>query len=220
MELASTSDMNLALAMHANRANEADSTMIVRFYMEAVKDDAASKAEGRPIFRDVPFVRISAPGDMTNAVVRRAWLDESKPKICDSLRWPKQWAMFRAGIDPDSKEAGTPLAQLPGITKAQVEEFAHFKVRTIEQLANISDEHLSKFRGGHAFRQRAQAWLDATAGNAPIEKMRNELEQRDSLIAKQSEALAALEARLAAIEAGAGEAPKRGPGRPPKQAQP
>lgn len=191
--------------------------LLVEFYMGTQRNAQKSAEAGRDIVDDVPRIRIMVPGDKSSIVDRVVWDAPNNPRS-DTRRFPQAWAAFRNGVS-SQQVSGTPLEKLPGITKGQVQELAFFGVKTVEHLAGMSDGHAQKFMDGARMKARAQAWLEAAAGNAPLEKMRSELEQRDSLIAKQAEALAALEARLAAVEAAPAEAPKRGPGRPPKSAQ-
>ena len=192
------------------RGRAGDEHLHVRFFNAPMQDEKASKEAGRPIFRDVPHVEILIPGDPYNQFRTEAWIDEND-KNSHSRRFPKQYEAFLKGQSGEAV-VGTPIDRLPGITGAQVEELKHFKVRTVEGLANISDALLQNFMGGHALKQRAQAWLSAAAGNAPLEAARAELEAERT-------ARKALEERMAALEALALEQPKRGPGRPPKSAE-
>jgi len=84
---------------------------------------------------------------------------------------------------------GTMLSSLPFLTKAQVADLYAANVRTAEQLASMSDVLAQKFMGMHNLRKRAKDFLDAAAGNAPIERMNKELEVRDNTIAVLQKAL-------------------------------
>jgi len=56
-------------------------------------------------------------------------------------------------------------------------------VRSVEGLVGMPDNIAQKFMGFHGIKQRAQAYLDAAAGAAPIARLSAELEQRDTKIA-------------------------------------
>lgn len=168
-------------------ANPADARLHVRFYTGREKDEKASADAGRPVFRDVPFIQIAVPGDR-DTVDRIVWDDPSNPHS-DTARFPMKWAQYKAGQSEES--TGTPLAEWPGITRSQAEELAYFKVRTVEQLASVTDGNLQRMGGGYlSLRTKAQDYLAAAEKAAPVTQMRAELQSRDSKIS-------ALEAQLA-----------------------
>lgn len=186
--MAQSDEMVLALG----KKNEADKGLIVEFYRKPKQDEAASAEAGRPIFVEKPYVRIITPGDIINKIDRPVW-DEPGNENCDTVRFAEKWARFKAGIAEEKSGTGTPLEKLPGILSTQVEEMKYFNVRTIEQLADLDDSHGQRFMGIQQLKQRAKTWLEAAKGNAPLEKMRTELEKRDQMIAD-------LMARVAAME--------------------
>lgn len=147
-------------------------------------------AAGRPIYDDVEFVEIIIPGDKTQAV-HRAVTDN------DRREYAAQYQAWKAGQD-QTAASGTMLEKWTGITKAQVEELKHFKIRTVEQLAQLSDGNASRMGPILALRQKAKDFLEQAKGNAPLEKMRNELASRDNEIEtlkRQVAELAALSKR-------------------------
>jgi len=152
----------------------------VRFYIEAFRDEAKSAAAGRPVFVDTECIEIMIPGDRDE--IRRRPV-----RWGDADLWPKQYAAFKNGNE--AKEEGTPLDALPFLTKAQVEEFKVFGLRTAENVANMNDNLKAKFQGMHGVVARVRDFLAAAAKNAPIDKMRSELEQRDAQIAAMEKML-------------------------------
>jgi hypothetical protein len=151
-----------------------------QFYTGATKDEAASVTEGRPIFKDVPFVRIFVPGDKDNIIDQPAWIDEAHENS-HSSRFPDEWKRFKDGLG--AAESGTPLELLPGVSKAQVEEMKYFHVRTVEQLAGMSDSNSQKFMGVRKLQAEAKAYLERAAGAAPEKRLQAELEKRDNELA-------------------------------------
>jgi hypothetical protein len=148
-----------------------DDKLHVRFFMKPRIDPAASNAANRPIFKDVPFIEIMIPGDKNNIVTAEVWDQHIR-------RFPQHWAQFQAGVK--DQVVGTPLRSAPFLTEAQVEELAYFKLRTIEQLADMNESNMS-FMGARELKTAAQKYLTTTSGNA-------------ALMAR----IAALEAQLAA----------------------
>lgn len=132
--------------------------VFVEFYTEAVEFKAESEKEGRPIFREVPFIRIQHPGDRNNVLETKA-TDHYKQK------YAREWREFESR--GANEVIGTPLSQWPPVTKSQVKEAEYFGVRTVEQLAAVNDAALQKIgMGWRELRTKALAYLDAAAGNA------------------------------------------------------
>lgn len=171
----------------------------VIFYMGTLKDGDASVREGRPIYKDTPFIKIFTAGDNLHIHDVPVW-DEPENPASHTARFPEEWKRFQAGLAGDEQTVGTPLKMMPGISAAQVRELAHFHVATVEQLAEMSDEHSTKFMGIHALKQKARAYILATKGEAPLRQVQAELKQRDDQIA----VLTAQVNQLLALQAGKG----------------
>jgi hypothetical protein len=162
----------------ATKLNPGDGALGVRFDRRPVQDQEASSRAGRPIFKEVDFIHIWTPGDKTT---------EIDVPVDDHYRnrFSAKYDAYLAGKDQDSAD-GTPLAQWTGLTSAQVQELVHFKVKTVEQLAEMSDDNLSRLGPGYVSRRKAaRTYLDAAAGNAPLEKMQEDLRLRDEMIEQQ-----------------------------------
>lgn len=183
---------------------ESAAGLFVRFSKVPKEDAEASAQEGRPIFKEVDYITIAVPGDKTSEVVRPV-------RPTDKERFRAAWERYNAGHAQVAD--GTPLKEWPGVSRAQVEELAYFRIYTVEQLADVSDANLRNMGPFLALRQRARDFLERAKGAAPVEKMRQELEARD-------EQLARLQAQVEALMRGQQEGEsteKRGPGRPRKQ---
>jgi hypothetical protein len=162
------------MAMDQNSAGgKGDENLYVQFFTAPLQDKERTEEEGRPIFKDVDMIRIMVPGDKDNIIERAV-------RQGDSQRFPKQWEAYKQGREEALE--GTPLEQWPMITRAQVEELRFFHVKTVEQLANISDSNAQKFIGIQALKTRAAEWLEAAEDGAPISAMAAELEKRDEKI--------------------------------------
>ena len=93
---------------------DADSRLAVKFYKRAVKQEYESMEAGRPIFKDVDFVRIMIPGD--NLTEIDTYAQESHKQ-----RFPKQWLQYQASQDSSSEIHGTPVEQWPLISQSQAQ---------------------------------------------------------------------------------------------------
>ena len=162
-----------------------DDSLYVRFYSHPKQDPVKSAEEGRPIFNDTEYVSIMVPGDKTSIIERPA-------RDMDRQRFAKHYAAFKN--DAEEVLEGTPLAAWPGLTRSQVEELRYFNIRTVEQLATVSDSHAQKFMGINTLRNKAQAYIEAAAGNAATDKMALELESRDNEITALKQAVEELQA--------------------------
>lgn len=153
--------------------------LFVQFHIEAVQDMDLSTKEGRPVHVEQEFITIIVPGDR-DTIVRPV-------RENDKEQFAQQYTAFKN--KQEQPITGTPLSVLPFLTKAQVADLSAANVRTAEQLANMSDVLAQKFMGLNSLRRRTKDFLDAAAGNAPIERLNAELEKRDTTIAVLQKAL-------------------------------
>lgn len=140
------------------------------------KDGLPQKVEGkgRPVYDEVEYIEIMVPGDRNN-IVHRPVTNEDRRKFA------QQYAQWKAGSQETA--SGTPLKAWPGITRAQVEELAYFNVKTVEQLAAISDGNLQSIPFARGLQNRAKAYLEQAKGNAPLEAALAEIERLKNHVA-------------------------------------
>lgn len=172
---------------NADQGTPGDDKLIVRFEQFPHLDDAASRAANRPIFLMMDYVKIMIPGDKDTVIHRPI-------REGDKRRFAKAYLAFQAG---QSQVQGTPLSEWPKITRAQVEELKFFNIRTIEDLANVSDSQTHKFMGIHQLRDDARRHLELLKEQAPLDAVQAELKQRDEEIATMKTQIASLMARRA-----------------------
>jgi hypothetical protein len=175
-----TSDLN---------ESEEDKRLLVHFYTEAVKNEAKSAEAGRPIFDEIPMIRIITPGSrdvMVNVVNDRY-----------KERFPRQWERFTKQLEQSVD--GTPLEQVPFLTVGQIAELKAVNCLTLEHLAGMSDQLASKLMGMHSLRQKAKAYLEAANNAAPLTKLQAELEQRDAEIESLRNQLKTLQAQMSKL---------------------
>lgn len=164
------------------------------FFKEVVQNAFQSEKEGRPVFVERDMVRILVPGDRNTEHVSIVKEEHRK-------RWPQQYAAWKA--NQEAPLNGIPIAELPGIGAAQAEELRYGKVLTIEDLAGLPDELLSKVApmNGKKLREKAQRHLDAIAGAAPMEKLAAENERQAATIEEMRAQMAEMQKTLAAMQA-------------------
>ncbi len=164
--------------------------MFVQFSMHAVKDEARSAAEGRPIFAEKEYIAIQAPGDRANAV-HRAVREEDKTRFSAAYR------SFEANREGGGL-VGTPLKDWPQLDTAQVQELAYFKCFTVEQLAGMSDSNLRNVGPILDLRKKAQAWLEMTKSAAPIADLQSQLDAKSAQFEALQKQVAVMAAALEA----------------------
>jgi hypothetical protein len=157
-----------------------DDKLGVRFFMHPVENEAKSAAEGRPIFVEEEYVKITTPGDRTNVQIRPV-------EDTDRKRFASRYKAFLDGATETI--VGTPLSAWPVVTRAQVEEMKFFNIQTVEQLAGLPDSQAAKYVGIQSLKQRAKDFLEASKGAAPLTALRAEMEQKDAETAALRQAL-------------------------------
>lgn len=175
-----------------------DSGLWVEFYTKPVHLEAKSEEEGRPIYQDVPFIKIMFPGDRTKTIERPVKMNDDLSSPSDPNRFPRHWAAFL-----DQKEQvqeGTAIEEWGPIGKSQAMELKGLHIHTVEQLAALPDSALT-WLGSRELRDKAASWLKQAAGGKEVSRLtrenaqlRTDMErmqtQIDALAAQASQATA------------------------------
>jgi DNA-binding transcriptional regulator of glucitol operon len=172
--------------------NKGDSSLLVKFFIKVMPDNEASAAEARAIFKDVEYVDIRVAGSRSSHVCRPA-------RQGDIERFPKHYEAFKQRKEIPLE--GTPLVEWAQISRSQAEELSFLNVKTVEQLAAMSDNYAGQRMGGYELKARAIAWLVAAKESkiplALVEKLKTAETRAD----KAEERANALEASLQQLEA-------------------
>lgn len=176
-----------AVMQLAENPNGGGDKLYVTFDLHPRLNETKSADAGRPVYDDVEYVRIIVPGDKQNEIHRPA-------KDADRRKYAKQYAAFKSGAR--EAQTGQPLSEWAAIPASQVKELAHFHVYTVEQLANLSDGNIMNIGPIRALVQKAKDYLEQARGNAPLEKMRAQLQEKDNRIATMEKQLSDMGRRL------------------------
>lgn len=142
--------------------------LIVSFYMEAEYQTGESETQGRPIYKDVPYIWIRFPGDKTRERKRRA-------KPADKHEWPRQWAAFES--QTEEVHEGTPIEEWGPVSRSLALNLKGMNIFTVENLAAVPDASLHNLgHGARTLRDKAQSWLKATEGSAEVMALRKQNE--------------------------------------------
>lgn len=168
--------------------HEADRALSVQFFLAPIENPKKSKEEGRPIYDEVEMVSIMAAGNTKTEFTARAdrmhWDGNNNKQWTYAERFPDHYAQFKQGIA--EQVSGTPITEAPFLTVGQKAELKADGIKTIEQLAAMSDTNIR--RKGMGYRERvdkARAYLDATTGTTQVFKELEDL--RAQLAALQGE---------------------------------
>lgn len=160
------------------------------FRMHPVVDVLASKDAGITIKKDVPYVKITQPGESNTQVYDQPATD------ADVARFPRQWAAFKA--NQEQTVSGSPLELLFPESPAIVENLRAVGFRTIQQLAEANDTALQGIgMGQRMWHEKAKAYLAAADKGKDFHGLSARLDGLELKNRELSDRNAALEAALA-----------------------
>lgn len=164
-----------------------DSRLFVEFSSRAVPDETASREAGRPISRQMDYIRIRQPGER-DEIMRPA-------HDMDRRRFARHWQAYQDGRQ--ALPSGTPLATLFPTNPEIIENLKHDKVFVVEQLAGLSDTQIQNIgMGARAWQQKAAEFLMLADNGKGFHVLQQQIEQLSADRAADKERIAALEAAL------------------------
>jgi len=180
-------------------------------------------ANGYYTSKDVDYIILIPHGSEGRTVIEQeyqSWLEKIRPQsggdlmapggdtgtpVMAAARFPTAWLkLIEEGFKAwkEGRELpvdGTPLANWPVISPALVKNCLQLHVRTVEELAVISDEVVARLgMSGRNLQQRAKAWVEAKAEGGG--KLGADLEKERALREAAENRIKSLEERLAGME--------------------
>ena len=134
-----------------------DKQLLVKFFYKTRPDSVATQEQGRPMFKDVEYIDIKVPGSRGTGVCRPV-------RPADKQRFPEHYEAFKKRVE--APVTGTPLAEWALIPRSAVEQLAFANVKTVEQLATLSDSYAGQMHGGYGYKKIAKEYLERTANDA------------------------------------------------------
>lgn len=174
----SLQEADFSTTQRAMEGRSADDRLMIKFELFPHPNETKSLEAGHPVYDDKEFITIIVPGDKTSIVHRPVWAQ-------DKERFARQYAQFKQG--QEQTVVGLPLKLWGGITLGQAKEFEYFNIKTVEQLAEMSDGNGIVIQGFNGLKQRAKDYVAQTKDQQPMMEMRAELEKKDSEIAALSQ---------------------------------
>ena len=154
-----------------NGFDGADDQLTVTFSTEATFNKLLTyRAGGVPKYSDQDFITITTPGD--NKLVVHTPVTEYH-----IWRFPIEHAHFKKG--QGELVTGMPIALWPYLSPSQIRELNNASVRTVEQIAGLSDSNAGAFAGFYSLKAKAKEFLSLAEDKAAQGKLQAELDQRD-----------------------------------------
>lgn len=174
---------------------EDDRSLIIEFFLDKKLMGAKSEAAKRQIYEDREYVRIMIKGQDKQIAVHEVTNEHRN-------RFPIAYQRFVQ--QKPAPMVGTPVEMMPGVGPSLGHHLKGLNLRSIEDLANISDENVLQGigPGSRDLVNRAKAWLanQAPAATALQDELAAERAARAEAERKAAEDLKALQERLAALE--------------------
>lgn len=167
-----------------------DSKAWATFRMHPVVDAMASKEAGRPIKKDVLYIKIIQPGENNTQVYDQPATNE------DLARFPRQFAAFQQ--HKAQEVIGSPLSLLFPDSPAICENLAHVGFRTVEQLAAANDTALQNIgMGARKWQEQAKAYLEQAEKGKDFHGLSGRLDSLELKLKEKDDRIQALELALA-----------------------
>ena len=183
----------------------------VTFETRALEDRNASIEAGHFVAKDVHFALITPAGTKDRIEkIATEWLHDLKEAV-QQERFPAEWLdaynrRYKSWLESrEIPEDGSPVVDWPAVSPAQVKMLLDLNIRTVEQLAEATEEALAHMgMGARALKAKAQAWLDSSRGDGKVSAELEQLRQANAdLIARDAEREAqfkAMQTRLLSLE--------------------
>lgn len=187
--------------------------VIVKFYIQAVKDEFKTKTENRPVFINMEMVEIMLSGD-NKTVINEIVKDHHRN------RFPQSYKAFKEGTILVAQ--GYPISKWDVLDPATKATLKYMNVHTVEQLAEMHDGVIGNLgMGAHEMREKARKHVKANYVDPQIQALKDEIEKLkangNNGAPKRSEKVDTEEDEVPAFEPS--KTPKR-MGRPPKDLPP
>lgn len=184
----------------------------VQFETRAIEDRSATIEAGHFVAKDVNYAIITPAGTKDRIEkIAEEWLRDLAEAVRQD-RFPSDWLdsyrrRYNSWVETRQiPEEGTSIKDWPSVSPAQVRNLLDLNIRTIEQLAEATEEAILRLgMGGRALKEKAKAWLDASKGQgklaSELDRLRQENEALKTRDTQRDEELKILTAKVEALSA-------------------
>jgi len=173
-------------------ADISDAGLNVRFELRPVKNKLATHRNGGiPVYRDAEYIVIIAPG------FEKLFTSESEVTDNHKFRFPYEYEAFKK--NQSTPLNGIPLALWGAVTPAQIKELEYHGIRSVEQVASLSDTVADTIRGFHALKNAAKQFIEASRDTAAANHLQAQLDEVKSAARGEIDALKDQVAQLLAL---------------------
>lgn len=146
------------LAFLPGQPQEDDRSLVVRFFVKPKLMGFKSTEAGREIYEDREYIEIRIKGQDKQVVIEEVTAKHKQ-------KYPIAYTMFLH--QKPQVVVGTPIEQLPGVGPSLAHNLKGMNLRTIEDLAGISDENTLQAigMGARDLVKRAKAFLDKSTSD-------------------------------------------------------
>lgn len=144
-------------------------------------------AGGVAKYVDMNFITITVPGNR-DLIIHTPMTDFYE------WRFPHEYEAFKRG--KEAAVIGTPLELWSEVKASQVAELKHHGIRTVEQLATLSDSVSGVMRGFYSMKHKAQQFLDDAKDKNAAAFVRSQMEEQQD---RHKAELKAIEDRFTAM---------------------
>lgn len=175
----------------------------VRFEKRPIEDRDASIKSGHWVGRDVTYALVTPPGTKDVVVVEaEEWIKRLKREEAEGRIPPQFVDAYERAFEKYKKGEevpleGTPIKGWPPLSPAQQQNCIAMNILTVEDLANLNSEGMSRFGMGVVeLKRKAANWLEAASGTGALAAKMTALEIRQNEVESQNANQRALIERL------------------------
>lgn len=151
----------------------ADANLLVKFYFKSVENKASTFAAGGiPQYVEKEYIDIRVAGKY-DPIVRPA-------TFADKNRFPQHYAAFKNRMEMPN--TGYPLVEWSIMPRSLVDMFSFHNIKTVEQLATLSDVNAGALKGAAKFKQLAIVHLEKLKDEGKDNMLAEQLKERDDEI--------------------------------------
>lgn len=164
--------------------------LVARFYDHPQLNVEESKKAGHKVYDTVTMVELRNRGERGESVSRLVKGPDKDETEYYKAAFPGAWAKYKGGGD-GGFVSGTMLKALE-LEVGEIQMLEGMDIRTVEQLAEISDSAAQKIRGGLTMKSKAMKYIEVQkhTKDGNIVSMLENLQQKVAQLEEENEKLA------------------------------